>query len=568
MTIRRGFVFAGMLFVIIGLSTQVLAKPCHGMVVTAQHLATKVGQNILEKGGNAIDAAVAVAYALSVVEPCCGNIGGGGFMLIHFNTGKNIVLNFREKAPLDASAAWYLNKMRGRSQEELQEGYQSVAVPGTVLGLNTALKKYGTLPLKVVMKPAIQLAEKGFRLVPGDVAVLKTNWPQLKKQANIRAIFSKNGRMLGVGDYLVQKDLATSLKEIAKKGSAAFYRGKIAHQIVAASKKHGGLLTKTDFLNYEIETQSPLRCSYRGYQILALAPPSSGGVILCEILQILSAYPLAQFGYQQGQGLHYILESMRLAYQDRRKLGDPDFVKNPLSDLLSLSHAKDLREQINPFKAGHFSAKAFRWKSAEKPETTHFSIVDPEGNAVALTYTLNGFFGAKVMAEGTGIFLNNEMDDFALSSETYNQFALKQGYKNSIQAGKRPLSSMTPTIVLKKGKIYMVLGSAGGSTIPTQVLEVLLNHIDYRMNLKEAVNAPRFHFQGFPNLVYREPEAFGSKTLRFLEEMGYFFQLGSPFHTLRWGAVAAILVDPKTGEMTGVIDKRRPAGLAAGVRKY
>lgn len=534
----------------------------YGRVVTSQHLATKVGQEILNRGGNAIDAAVAVGYALSVVEPCCGNLGGGGFMLIRLHNGQTQLINFRERAPLHANSKMYFDKNGKLLRDRIESGYLSVATPGTVMGLNAALEKYGRFPLKKVIAPAINLAEKGFILVPGDVELIRRAWEQLQKDPKVKTLLSKDGHMLQVGSRFIQKDLAATLKQIAKDGTDAFYKGKIAEQIVASSQKHGGILTMDDFLKYHIAFQKPIKCFYRGYEVISAPPPSSGGVVLCEMLQISSGYPLSKLGYHTPQGTHYILESMRFSYADRTALGDPDFVNNPVNELISEKHANHIRNLIQSDKATPSSQILIEEeKSQEKSQTTHYSIVDREGNAVSVTYTLNGYFGAKVIADDTGIFLNNEMDDFSLGSKVENEFSLIQGKNNEIQPLKRPLSSMTPTILLKDNQLFMVLGAPGGSTIPTQVLETIENVIDYHLPFKKAVDAPRYHMQWWPDVVYTESDAFSKNTTKALEQMGYHFQIGSPFHTPQWGAVAAILLYPEKGESVGAIDVRRPSGL-------
>lgn len=540
------------------------SKPIpEGMVVTSQHLATVVGRDILAKGGNAIDAAVAVGYALSVVEPCCGNLGGGGFMLIHLKDNQDMVINFREKAPLKANASLYFDQEGKPLVEKLRAGYLAVGVPGTVMGLNTALEKYGTMSLKEVIEPSIKLAEQGFTLVPGDVRFMTKAWDQLKQQPNIAAIFAHEGRMLQAGDRLIQPQLAETLKQLVKGGTTAFYKGSIAQAIVASSKKHGGVLSLQDFLEYTIEIQTPIQCHYRGYDVITVPPPSSGGVVLCEMLNIVSGYPLTQLGYRTPLSTHYTLEAMRFAYRDRNQLGDPNRVSNPVKQLLSPTYAASIRRQIPEFHAANAISVPANQRQ-EHAQTTHYSIVDKEGNAVAVTYTLNDNFGAKVMAGDTGIFLNNEMDDFNLKSGVANEFALTQGDNNRIQPGKRPLSSMTPTMVFRKGALFMVLGAPGGSTIPTQVLETLQNVIDYHLPLQDAVDAPRYHMQWLPNVVYMELDAFSKQTLVILKKMGYHFTVGSPFHTPRWGAVAAIQTNGGTGKPMGAIDNRRPQGLVLG----
>lgn len=530
-----------------------------GIVSTSQHLATKVGKNILDKGGNAIDAAVAVGYALSVVEPCCGNLGGGGFMLIRFNNGKTIFINFREVAPINIDKSQYFKKNGSPIPNKITSGYLAVAVPGTVMGLNTALEKYGTMSLQQVISPAIKLARQGFILVPEDEKTISKNFDAATLSPNIKSIFVKHGRLIKSGEKLIQKNLALSLEQIQMGGTAAFYKGPIAEKIVADSNKHGGALSKQDFLEYKVEIQKPINCHYRGYNIYSAPPPSSGGIVLCEILNITSSYPLSKLGEKSVSGTHYILEAMRHAYADRNLLGDPNFINNPTQHLLSPEHAAEIRDKIHPYKAN--TSLSTSTTNHEKSQTTHYSIVDKHGNAVAVTYTLNGNFGAKIIAGDTGIFLNNAMDDFNLKTGVANQFGLIQSDNNSIQPKKRPLSSMTPTIITKNNKLFMVLGAPGGSTIPTQVLETIQNVIDYHHDLQTAVDTARYHMQWQPDIVFMEPHAFKLKTIKELEKNGYHFQLGSPFGTKKWGAVAAILFNTKNGCPTGVIDKRRPAGL-------
>ncbi len=566
----------GVLF-LIGLPSLVNAKstttpakqyPC-GMVVTSQHLATQVGYDVLRQGGNAIDAAVAVGYALSVVEPCCGNIGGGGFMLVHLANGQNSMLNFREKAPLHASASLYLDEHKQPVPGRMMSGYLPVGVPGTVMGLNTALEKYGTLSLQAVMRPAIQLAKQGYVLVPGDMRLIDHKLASIQSQPNVAAIFSPHGKPLQAGDRLIQTNLSRTLETIASGGTKAFYQGEIAEKIVSASHKHGGILTKQDFLDYTVDWLNPVICHYRGYEVISASPPSSGGITLCEMLNITAGYPLSALGFHSPLGVHYIIEAMRFAYADRnRYLGDPDFVHNPVDELLSAEHANAIRAQINPLKAGDSKQiSGAQQPQHEKPETTHYSIVDQYGNAVSVTYTLNGFFGSQVIPGDLGFFLNNEMDDFSLTSISANEFQLVQGEKNAIQPGKRPLSSMTPTIILKNKHIFMVLGAPGGSTIPTQVLQTIENVIDYHFDIKHAVDAPRFHMQWMPDRVFIEPNTFIPATLQALKKMGYQFHIGSPFNVPQWGAVAAILATLDFKHLTGAIDMRRPQGGVMGCTK-
>jgi len=535
----------------------------HGMVVTEQKLASEVGARILKAGGNAIDAAVAVGYALAVVNPCCGNIGGGGFMLIHLANGKNIFLNFREKAPLAGNSKMFLDDRGNIIPEKSTYGYSAVAVPGTVLGLETALKKYGTMTRQQVMAPAIELASKGFILGPGDIALLQFGTKNFKRQANVAAIFLKNGQPYQVGDRLVQKDLATTLSDISKQGAKAFYRGRIAKIIVEASNKNGGYLSVKDFENYRVEEEIPITCTYHGYKIISAPPPSSGGVALCESLNILESYPLQEWGFHSVQGSHYIIEAMRFAFADRNNnMGDPDFVNNPVTHLISKDYAAQIRRVIPDNKAIPSTSLPMNFQPQhEGNNTTHYSVIDQDGNAVAVTFTINRFFGAYVIADHTGFFLNDEMDDFTAKPGVANQFGLVQSAKNNIQPGKRPLSSMTPTIVMKDRQPLIVLGSPGGPRIITTVLQTILNILEYNLNVQAAVDAPRFHQQWLPDVVDIEqgPDVFSADVMEKLERMGYHFKQRPV-----WSAVEAIYIDPRTKMLYGGSDSRKAAGGAVG----
>jgi gamma-glutamyltranspeptidase/glutathione hydrolase len=532
----------------------------HGLVVTTQHLASEVGVEILKAGGNAVDAAVAVGYALAVTDPCCGNIGGGGFMTIHLADGRDVFVNFREKAPLKATRDMYLDASRNIVPGRSTRGYLAVGVPGTVLGLDTALAKYGTMKRAQVMAPAIKLADEGFTLEPGDVVLLDRGAKIFAQEPNVAAIFLKDGKPYAAGDRLVQKNLAATLELIAQNGPDAFYKGAVADEIVAASAAHGGILEKKDFADYRVEETAPVTCDYRGYHVISAPPPSSGGVTMCLILNILEPYPMGFLGFHSAQGVHYMVEAMRHAYVDRNaQLGDPDFVKMPLKQLLSKGYADKLRAEIEPYRATPSSAVAAGQPPHEGVNTTHYSIVDAKGNAVSVTYTINSFFGAKVIAGNTGFFLNDEMDDFTAKPGVPNQFGLVQGERNAIQPGKRPLSSMTPSIVMRDGKLFMVLGSPGGSRIITITLETLMNVVDYGMDVQAAVDAPRIHHQWLPDVIQTEPGALSADTVERLQAMGYRFKTFDP-----WGAAEAILVDPRTGALYGANDDRHPAGAAIG----
>jgi len=531
----------------------------HAIVSSAQHLATDVGVSILKEGGNAIDAAVAVGYADAVVDPCCGNIGGGGFMVIHLASGKNLSLDFREKAPLKATATLFQDKEGNVVPGLSTHSYLSVGVPGTVMGLNEALARYGTMSLKQVIAPAIELAQKGYVLAPGDVEIMDRRARDFAADPSVAAIFLNHGQAWRAGERLVQTDLAKTLEAIAAGGTAAFYRGPIAEKLVAASAAHGGLFTMKDFAGYTVSWDQPVMCRYRGHTIVGAPPPSSGGITICEILETLEGYPLSSYGYGSPEATHYIVETERRAFADRNTyLGDPAFVRNPLARLISPAHIASLRASILPDKATPSSKIEGATSAAEGADTTHYSVLDAEGNAVAVTYTLNYFFGIGKIAGSTGFFLNNEMDDFTSKPGVRNSFGLVQGAANAVGPGKRPLSSMSPTIVLgPNGSVFMVTGSPGGSTIITTVLQTIIDVIDYGMNIQEAVDAPRFHHQWLPDVVMAEHGYPAPDAQAKLEAMGYRFRSIPAV-----GADEAILV--KGGVIEGANDRRRPAGLAEG----
>ena len=549
-------------------------ESANGMVVTAQHLASDVGASILRQGGNAIDAAVAVGYTLAVVHPCCGNLGGGGFMTIHLADGRDTFINFRETAPLAASADMFLDSAGNPVSERSVTGHLAAGVPGTVLGLETARQEYGTLARPLLMAAAITLAERGFVLTRGDVAELEVGSAEFRRQANVAGIFLNHGMPFKPGEELVQKDLAATLRIISAGGSEAFYRGPIAAAVVAASRANGGLLTMQDFAAYKITESAPLSCSYRGYVILAAPPPSSGGVVLCEMLQVLEGYPLTSLGFHSSAAVHLMTESMRHAYRDRNTyLGDPAFVENPLQMLLSKQHTDAIRSRIEPHRATPSATLGGEVAAGEKATTTHFSVVDRWGNAVSLTYTINDDFGAKVIAGETGFFLNDEMDDFTAKPGAANLFGLVQGKANAIAPGKRPLSSMTPTIVLKDSTPVLVLGTPGGSRIITTVLQIILNVVDFGMTLQEAVDAPRIHHQWLPDTLAAESFALSADTTLALTRMGYHVvalpnwgtgnaaeAIGiAPSDALR----AKALGFPRAALLYGASDSRAPAGSAA-----
>ena len=532
------------------------AKPAvasHGMVVTEQRYASQVGLDVLKGGGNAVDAAVAVGYALAVVDPCCGNLGGGGFMVLRMHDGRARFIDFRERAPLHATRDMYLDKFGHDVPMRSRKGWLAIGVPGTVAGFERARTEYGTMSRPALIAGAIKLARDGFRVVPGDLIPFEGSADQ--GYGGFGA-----GREPRVGEMWKQPDLAKSLSLISNDGPDAFYRGPIAEAIVKVSKAHGGVLTMQDFADYTAIDAAPLVCNYGALQIISAAPPSSGGITLCETLHILAPYGLHT--WHNPEEVHVIAEAERRAYADRNAyLGDPAFVKNPVVQLLSQSYADKLRVTIAPQKATPSSQvhPGLKIDVHENANTTHFSIVDKDGNAVAVTYTINDWFGAGVIAPGTGFFLNDEMDDFTAKPGDPNMYGLVQGVRNDIVPGKRPLSSMTPTIVLKNGKLAMVTGSPGGSRITTTVVETILNVFAFGMNAQQAVNAPRIHMQWLPDEIQYEPGALTQAQISALEANGYaFHEIGS------WGSAQAIVVDPRTGLLYGGSDRRMPAGAALG----
>ncbi len=540
----------------------------HGMVVTAHQLATKVGVDVLKKGGNAVDAAVAVGYAMAVVYPAAGNLGGGGFMTIQLADGRKTFLDFREKAPLAATRDMYLDSAGNVIKGASTKGHLAVGVPGSVAGLEYAREKYGTQSRGTLMAPAIAFAEHGFVLDSGDIALFATANSDFADDPATAAIFLNHGKPYQAGDRLVQKDLARTLRSIAQRGADAFYEGPIADAIAASSAAGKGIVTKTDLEQYKVRELAPIECDYRGYHIVSAPPPSSGGVVVCEILNVLEGYPLKDLGFRSAQAVHYQIEAMRHAYIDRNSyLGDPDFVKNPIDRLLDKGYAEKIRAAIDPAKAGVSRDLKPGVPPHEGNNTTHYSIVDSQGNAVSVTYTLNDWFGAKVTAAKTGVLLNDEMDDFTAKLGVPNLYGLVQGEANSITPGKRPLSSMSPTIVSRDGKPVMVIGTPGGSRIITVVVHCILNVIDYGMNIQEAIDAPRFHQQWLPETTNLEAFAISPDTQKLLTDMGHKFSGPQPP-----GHAAGILVGaPSLGgkprgndRFYGANDPRRGTGLALG----
>ncbi|WP_226016387.1 gamma-glutamyltransferase [Novosphingobium sp. FKTRR1] len=550
----------------------------HGMVVTAHRLASEVGVEVLKKGGNAIDAAVAVGYALAVTFPEAGNLGGGGFMTVRLADGSVHFLDFRETAPGLSRANMYLGP-DGKPVPELStRGYLSAGIPGTVAGLEQARATWGTRPRAELLAPAIALASHGFVLDRGDAAMLATGAEDFAKDPASAAIFLDHGKPWAPGARLVQADLGRSLTAIAQGGTEAFYTGAIARTMVQASRQHGGIFSAADFARYKVRDLKPVECDYRGYHVISAPPPSSGGVVICETLNVLSGYPMDKLGFHSAQASHYLIEALRRAYHDRNvALGDPDFVKADITKLISADYAATLRAGIDPDKATPSASLGGVGGGHEGQNTTHYSIVDAAGNAVSVTYTLNDWFGARVTVPGTGILLNDEMDDFTAKPGEKNMYGLVEGPNNAIAPGKRPLSSMTPTIVTYQGKLAAVLGTPGGSRIPTGVLQVLINLIDYRMNLQEAVDAPRLHQQWLPDVTYYERFGLSADTIAALKAKGQNLQErrhGNHIAAILTGGAKIIGTPPEQEDDEGVpippaplfgaIDPRLPMGAVDG----
>jgi gamma-glutamyltranspeptidase/glutathione hydrolase len=531
----------------------------NGMVASEQGLATQVGLDILKQGGNAIDAAVAVGFALAVVLPNAGNIGGGGFMVLHDDkTGKDVAIDFREIAPAKASRDMYLDNQGNVIDGKSLFTHDASGVPGTVAGMEYALKKWGTMPLSKVLEPAIKLADKGFIVSDILAQTLKEEKSTLGKWSSSKAIFFKNGEPLKSGDLLVQKDLAKSLRLIAKQGAKAFYQGEIATKIAKEMQSQGSTMTLGDLKAYKVVERQPIIGDYRGYKVVTMPPPSSGGVHLIEILNMLEHYPIKEDGVNSAKNIHHMAESMKLAYADRSEyLGDPDFVKIPVTGLTSKAYANERVKTIDDNKARLSSTiKPGKPQPYESDQTTHFSVMDKAGNAVAVTYTLNLNFGSGIVVEGTGILLNNEMDDFSVKPGVPNAFGLVGGAANAIEAKKRPLSSMTPTIVMKNNKPWLVTGSPGGARIITTVLQSVVNTIDHEMNPAEAIITPRVHHQWLPDEL-RVEEGISPDTIKLLQDKGHNVVTKAPM-----GRIQIIQADDSG--FYGYSDPRNPDGKTLG----
>ena len=538
-------------------SSDVLHHPIvgeNGMVASQHKLATEVGLEILKKGGNAVDAAVAVGFSLAVVLPRAGNLGGGGFMMIHdADTKETNALNYREMAPAKAHRDMYLDKKGDVNRSKLNADYAASGVPGSVAGMALALEKYGTMSLAEVLAPAIDQAENGFVVTYDLARVLKSLESRIRKWPESAKIFYKpNGGYYEGGDILIQKDLAWSLKQIAEHGPQAFYNGEVGKRLAHDMKNNNGYITLKDLNNYKVEETKPVWGEYRGYEVASMPPPSSGGVHIIQMLNILQGYPLGYLGHNTAETLHLMAECMKYAYADRSEhLGDPNFWKVPMKGITSEDYAAELRSKINRWEATPSDdIKPGSPQDYESEETTHFTVVDKDGNVVVNTYTLNFSFGTGIVAKGTGILLNNEMSDFSAKPGVANAFGLLGGEANAVEPGKRPLSSMTPTLVFKDGKPYFATGSPGGSRIITTVLQVILNIIDHDMNVAEATHAPRIHHQWYPDILYIE-KGINLDTQNLLRVRNHNIQYRSAM-----GSTQTIML--KNGLLFGSSDPRRP----------
>lgn len=537
-----------------------LVRGRNGMVVSASELATKVGVQILKKGGNAVDAAVAVGFALAVTYPSAGNLGGGGFMVIHLGDGRNVTIDYREKAPLKSSLMMYKNSDGELDLRKIQEGILSVGVPGSVAGLIYALEKYGTMKLSDVIQPAINLAEDGFPLEYGLAQSIQSTLNDFKKYESSLKVFSKNGLPYNEGEIFKQPDLAFTLKEIKNKGRDGFYKGKVAELIVKQSEKLGGTITHEDLEIYQPVERAPVAGKYKDYEIISMGPPSAGGIGLIQMLNILENYSFEEIAWGSSRYYHTIVEAMKFAYADRSyHIGDADFYQVPIDWLISKKYAKELFSRINnratPSEEIMYSNPKIY---LESEQTTHYSVCDGKGNAVSTTTTINSAYGSRIVVDGAGFLLNNEMDDFSFEPGTANQFGLLGSIANQMLPGKRMLSSMTPTIVLKNGVPYLILGSPGGSTIPNVVLQVILNCIDFNMNILKAISQPRIHHQWLPDKIDYEEFGLASDVIENLKSYG---QKIGEIRSL--GRVEGIIVDSSSKIIYGATDPRG-FGLAEG----
>jgi gamma-glutamyltranspeptidase / glutathione hydrolase len=538
----------------------------HTMVASTSEIASRVGVDILRRGGNAIDAAIAVGLALTATHPSAGNLGGGGFMMIRLKNGTITAIDYREMAPAAATRNIYLDKNGNVIEGEGGSivGYRAAGVPGTVRGMELALTKYGSgkLSWAQLVEPARRLAAEGFVVNNNLARSLSGNADYLSKYAETKRIYLRNGNFYREGEIFRQPDLAATFLRLQRGGPNEFYTGQTARLIVADMKRNNGLMTMEDLANYVAKEREPLKGSYRGYGIISMPPPSSGGAVLIQMLNILEGYEMQKLDWASSERYHLTTEAMRRAFADRAEyMGDTDFVKVPLAGLTDKSYAAQLRAGIDPDRASSSeSVRAGRPAGHESEETTHYTVVDAEGNAVANTYTLNNSYGSAVVAKGTGLLMNDEMDDFAAKPGTANLYGLIQGERNAVAPRKRPLSAMTPTFVLNKdGRLWFTVGSPGGPTIINTALCVITNVIDYGMNIQQAIDAPRIHHQWLPDELVYEPYGLAGDTQKALAGRGH--KLAKPRYL---GDAEGIMIEPKTGMRLGATDPRRSDGLAVG----
>ncbi|MGH9944573.1 MAG: gamma-glutamyltransferase [Pyrinomonadaceae bacterium] len=555
----------GLISAVAAASRQPVRAP-HGMVASTSKIASEVGVDVLKRGGNAVDASIAVAFALAVTYPAAGNLGGGGFMMIRFKDGRSTAIDYREMAPLAAHRNVYLdaqgNLLKGEGSSTV--GYRASGVPGTVAGMELALKKYGSgrLTWAQLVEPARRLAASGFPLSYGLARSLRGNDDLLKLYPDTKRIFLDGGRFYREGEVLRQPELAATFTRLQRSGPREFYEGRTARLIAADMKRHNGLITLADMKGYVAKERQPLRTTYRGYEVISMPPPSSGGAVLIQMLNILEGYDLRASGWSSAEKYHLMTEAMRRAFADRAEfMGDTDFADVPVAGLLDKSYAVERRKTINRERASTSEAiRHGRPAGAESEETTHFTVVDAAGNVVSNTYTLNGGYGSGVVAAGTGVLLNNEMDDFAAKPGTPNVYGLIQGERNAVAAKKRPLSAMTPTFVLRKdGTLWFAVGSPGGPTIINTVLQVISNVVDHDMNIQQAIDAPRIHHQWLPDQIVYEPYGLSADTLRALTGRGHKL-VDKPRYM---GDAHGIMIEEKTGVRLGASDSRNegaPAG--------
>ena len=569
-TLRNlGRVFLVLILINVSIAPALAREPVrgkHGMVASTNAVASRVGVEVMKRGGNAVDAAIAVAFVLAVTHPAAGNLGGGGFMMIRLKDGRSTAIDYREMAPAAAHRTVYLDKNGNLIEGEGGSlvGYRAAGVPGTVRGMELALKKYGSgkLTWTQLVEPARRLAANGFTVTHELARSLENSHKYLSTYAETKRIYLRNGRYYREGELFRQPDLAATFARLQRFGPNEFYEGETARLITADMKRNNGLMTMEDLRGYVAKERTPLRGNYRGHEIISMPPPSSGGAVLIEMLNILEGFELNKYEASSSERYHLMAEAMRRAFADRAEyMGDTDFVKVPIAGLIDKAYAAQLRSSIDAERASNSTeVRAGRPAGYESEETTHFTVVDAEGNAVANTYTLNDSYGSSAMAKGTGLLLNNEMDDFAAKPGTPNMYGLIQGERNAVAPKKRPLSAMTPTIVLRQdGSLWFTVGSPGGPTIINTVLCIITNVIDYEMNVQQAIDAPRIHHQWLPDELTGEPFGLSGDTQRALTARG---------HTLAkkryLGDAEGIMIEEKTGVRLGATDPRRSDGLAVG----